>query len=177
VSDNVDPKILFDLIAHHLPPELRPHILVAGSLAAAYHHRDRLIGGVINTKDADVMIQPAGAIAECQTIAKLLLARGWRRTDVCFARPTPTPTDGSPTDEWLRAIRLFPKNSDAYFLELLAFPSADQREIKRWDPCQLDDGWYGLPCFRYMGLTAADRRVSEAGISYASPSMMALANR
>jgi hypothetical protein len=108
VSDNIDPKILFDLIAHHLPTELHPHVLIAGSLAAAYHHRDRLIGGVINTKDADVVIQPAGAVAECERVAKLLLARGWRRTDVCFARATRKPTDGSPPDAWLRAIRLLP---------------------------------------------------------------------
>jgi hypothetical protein len=90
VSENIDPKILFDLIAHHLPTELHRHVLIAGSLAAAYHHRDRLIGGVINTKDADVVIQPAGAVAECERVAKLLLARGWRRTDVCFGRATPT---------------------------------------------------------------------------------------
>ena len=38
-------------------------------MAAAYHHRDRLIGGVVNTKDADVVIQPAGAVAECEAIA------------------------------------------------------------------------------------------------------------
>jgi hypothetical protein len=176
VSDNIDPKVLFDLIAHHLPAELHPHVLVAGSLAAAYHHRERLIGGVINTKDADVVIQPTGAIAECERIAKLLLAKGWRRTDACFARPTPTPTDRSSPDEWLRAIRLFPKDSNAYFLELLSFPAPDQIEIRRWVPCRLDDGWYGLPCFRYMGLTATDRRLSDTGISYASPALMALAN-
>jgi hypothetical protein len=51
--------------------------------------------------------------------------------------------------KWL-AIRLSPKNSDAYFLELLAFPQEGQQEIKRSEPCQLDDGWYGLPCFRYL---------------------------
>jgi hypothetical protein len=45
VNDNIDPKILFELIAHHLPAELHPHVLVAGSLAAAYHHRHQLIGG------------------------------------------------------------------------------------------------------------------------------------
>ena len=111
----------------HLPTELHPHVLVAGSLAAAYHHRDRLIGGVINTKDADVVIQPAGAIAECERAAKLLLANGWRRTDACYPRATRTPTDGSPADEWLRAIRLFPKDSNAFFLELLSFPAAEQR--------------------------------------------------
>ncbi len=176
MSENIDPKILFDLIAHHLPTELHQHVLIAGSLAAAYHHRDRLIGGVINTKDADVVIQPAGAVSECERVAKLLLARGWRRTNICFGRATAKPTDGSPPDDWLRAIRLLPKDSDAYFLELLSFPATDQREIKRWEPCRLDDGWYGLPCFRYMGLTATDRRVSESGISYASPAMMALAN-
>jgi hypothetical protein len=176
VSENIEPGILFDLISHHLPRNLRPHVMIAGSLAAAYHHRARLIGGVINTKDADVVIQPAGAITECQAIANRLLAEGWRKTDKCFPRVTSTPSDETPDDEWLMAIRLFPKDSEAYFLELMAFPRADQIEIKKWEPCQLADGWYGLPCFRYLGLTQFDRQVSENGLAYASPAMMALAN-
>jgi hypothetical protein len=176
VSDNIDPVVLFDLISHHLPPSLKPHVLIAGSLAAAYHHRDRLIGGVVNTKDADVVIQPAGAVAECEAIAKQLLADGWRRTSECYPRATPAPTDTTPPDEWLRAVRLFPKESDAYFLELLAFPPATQRRSRTWEPFRLADGWYGLPCFRYLGLTEFDRQLSSGGLAYASPAMMALAN-
>jgi hypothetical protein len=35
VSDDSTPKIL---IAHHLSVDLHQHVLIAGSLAAAYHH-------------------------------------------------------------------------------------------------------------------------------------------
>jgi hypothetical protein len=176
MSEVIRPEILFDLIAYHLPASLRPHVMLAGSLAAAYHHRDQLIGGVVNTKDADVMIHPAGAIAECAAIAARLIEQGWRRIDKCYPRKTPKPTDSTDPDEWLMAIRLSPKDSDAYFLELLAFPQEGQQEIKRWEPCQLDDGWYGLPCFRYLGLTEFERQTAANGIAYAAPRMMALAN-
>jgi hypothetical protein len=76
----------------------------------------------------------------------------------------------------LRAIRLAPPDSDAYFLELLNVPATDQTIAKQWMPVKLDDGWYGLPSFRFMGLTAYFRRKSAAGLEYAAPSMMALSN-
>lgn len=37
-------------------------------------------------------------------------------------------------------------------------------------------GWYGLPTFRFQGLTAVGRLRSEIGMEYASPATMALAN-
>ena len=53
---DLNPKVLFDLIAAHVPGALQPHILIVGSLAAAYHHRDVLQHHGINTKDAAVII-------------------------------------------------------------------------------------------------------------------------
>jgi hypothetical protein len=176
VSEDVDPALLFKMLSRHLPPDLLPNAFIAGSLAAAYHFRDRLIGGVINTKDADVVVQPAGAITECQAIARRLLAEGWRRERRCIARKTPTPDPGIPADKWLNAVRLHPKQSDAYFLELIGLPEVGQTKPLYWAPCELDDGWYGLPCFRYMGLLAEGPESSIFGLSYASPAMMALAN-
>jgi len=41
---------------------------------------------------------------------------------------------------------------------------------------KLADGWYGLPCFRYLGLASIDRIASDVGLQYAHPAMMALAN-
>ena len=86
MSDRLKPEVLFDLIGSHVPQELKPNILIIGSVAAAYHHRDSLVSGGVRTKDADVMIQPAGAIKECQAIAQRLLDDGWRRTEECFPR-------------------------------------------------------------------------------------------
>ncbi len=76
----------------------------------------------------------------------------------------------------MRAIRLYPPKTTAYFIELLAFPSADQMEPRRWIPIELPDGWYALPSFRYLGLTRSETHRSAEGLTYASPPMMALAN-
>ncbi|MDO9020189.1 MAG: hypothetical protein Q8S73_16775 [Deltaproteobacteria bacterium] len=170
MSERLDPRMLFEMIAHDLPGELRPHVLVVGSLAAAYHFRDTIHRDGIATKDADCVIHPAGALMECQAIATQLLSDGWRRRDDCSPREQPEP------DTALRAIRLNPPSTEAYFIELLAFPDVGQKEAVRWIPFQLSDGWYCLPSFRYLGLTGRDWKQAENGLHYAAPEMLALAN-
>lgn len=167
---NLDPRLLFELISTTVPPDLHANLLIVGSIAAAYHHRAALTGQAVQTKDADVVVQPAGAIPECQAIAKRLLTAGWRRTEECRPSRSPEPADA------LFALRMYPKESDAFFIELLGLPDPAQAEPKRWVACDLDDGWYGIPCFRYMSLLGSDRRDSGLGIQYASPPLMALAN-
>jgi len=176
MSEVIDPVVIFDLLAHHVPRDLRQHLLVAGSLAAAYHHRDQLRDHAVNTKDADVVVQPAGAVKEAAAVARRLVADGWKPVDGCFPQPTPEPPGGRNDPEWLRAIRLRPKGTDSFFVELLAFPSTEQSKMLFWTPCKLDDGWYGLPSFRYLGLVLGHTHKTPSGISYAAPSMMALAN-
>ena len=169
MSESLRPEILFDLIEAHVPADLKKNILIVGSIAAAYHYRDSLISGGVRTKDADVMIQPAGAIAECRQIALLLLEAGWRKTDKCYPREQETHPE-------LRAIRLYPPTSKAYFIELLAFPSDSQQERQTWIPVRLTDGWYGLPSFRFLGLARHNPMLSSNGLQYAAPAMMALSN-
>jgi hypothetical protein len=176
VSERLDPRVVFDLIAHHVPKDLHKHVLIAGSLAAAYHHRTQLVDGAVNTKDADVVVQPAGAIDECATIATRLLDDGWLRTEACYSRATVKPKDPSAAADWLRAIRLRPHRTESFFIELLAFPQARQKQNLIWRPCRLADGWYGLPCFRFLGLTTSGQQTVGNGLSYAAPPMMALAN-
>ncbi len=50
----LDPKVLFQLVAKHLPDDLHDNVLVVGSLAAAYFYRERIELGSINTKDLDI---------------------------------------------------------------------------------------------------------------------------
>lgn len=169
MSDALAPDVLFTLIASHVPSDLKDNILIVGSIAAAYHYRSELIEGGVRTKDADVMIQPAGAIAQSREIAMRLLNDGWRRTDKCFARETKDHTE-------LRAIRLYPPSTSAYFIELLAFPYETQQVNQEWIPVQLEDGWYGLPSFRFLGLSRHGALHASNGLTYASPAMMALAN-
>ncbi|MBK6529840.1 MAG: hypothetical protein IPF99_09610 [Deltaproteobacteria bacterium] len=170
MSDRLDPRLLFEMIAHDLPVELQPHVLVVGSLAAAYHFREVIHRDGIATKDADCVIHPAGALKECQAIATRLLSDGWRRLEDCSPRAQPEPVTE------LRAVRLNPPSTDAYFVELLAFPDVGQKEAVKWIPFELADGWYCLPSFRYLGLAGHDWKQAESGLHYAAPEMLALAN-
>jgi hypothetical protein len=130
----------------------------------------------VNTKDADVVVQPAGAIKECTAIASRLLDDGWLPTEACYPRTTTKPKDPAAAADWLRAIRLRPRRTESFFVELLAFPQVSQKDNLIWRPCRLADGWYGLPCFRFLGLTTFGQQTVTSGLSYAAPAMMALAN-
>jgi hypothetical protein len=103
-------------------------------------------------------------------MAEELLARSWKRHPDCYASASPEPPDK------LRAIRLYPPDSTEYFVEFLNLPEVGQREIKKWIPVEVAGGWYGLPTFRFQGLSAHGRLRSEQGIEYTSPAMMTLPN-
>ena len=166
----LDPSALFERLAGDIPGDLRANLFVTGSLAAAYHFQSQLEGRAINTKDADLVVHPAGNVISCRQMAGKLIDLGWIRTQDCFPSPAPEPADD------LRAIRLYPPGSHDYFIEFLNLPQQGQEEPKCWIPIALDDGWYGLPSFRFLGVTSINRLTSSVGLEYASPSMMALAN-
>ena len=168
---NLDPVVIFDLIEAHVPKGLLGNILVVGSLAAAYEHRNNLPSAKVNTKDADIIIHPAGAITQAQQVAQQLLDAHWRRVPQ-KCRPWP---ESQPVES-LSVIRLNPPDSDAYFIELLGFPHGAQQASKGMVPIQLRDGWYVLPVFRYLGVTEFGRKTAHNGLTYAAPEMMALSN-
>jgi hypothetical protein len=167
----LDPNALFERIAADIPADLHKELFVTGSLAAAYHFRTRMEGYAVNTKDADVVIHPAGNETGCRQMAIELLNRGWtKHFDAHSPQSQPHPAENLP------AIRLYPPDSHDYFLEILGLPQRGQKEPKAWMPIEMNDGWYGLPCFRFFNIISLHRLKSEFGIEYASPSMMALAN-
>ncbi|NQT36315.1 MAG: hypothetical protein HQ581_02435 [Planctomycetes bacterium] len=168
--NKLDPMQLFERIAKDVPSDLHKHLFVTGSLAAAYHFKDQLRGRAVNTKDADLVVHPAGDVVSCRQMAQRMLDLGWSRTEKCYPRSTPEPADK------LRAIRLYPPHSHDYFVEFLGLPRKDQKEPKEWVRLELQDGWYGLPSFRFLGITATRRFSSHVGLEYASPDVMALAN-
>lgn len=167
----VDPRDLFARLARELPAEVRNHVFVVGSLAAACHHADRIEGGRVRTKDADLVIHPASEIAPAALIAAHLRGLGWRQKP--GDRPPGGPT--TPAQE-LPAIRLYPPHHQDYFVEILIVPEGEHADAKPWLGVELDDGWYGVPSFEFLALTLVDRQRSVAGLEYAHPSMMALAN-
>jgi hypothetical protein len=168
--NQLDPQKLFERIAHDIPGDLHRHLFVTGSLAAAYHYKAQLQGQAINTKDADLVVHPAGHVDSCREMAEKLKDIGWRNIDECYPQATADPVGN------LRAIRLYPPGSTEYFIEFLNIPDKDQAEAKRWVPLQLKDGWYGLPSFRFLGVVSIGRIASHVGLEYAQPSMMALTN-
>jgi hypothetical protein len=168
--NRLDPNALFARIAGDVPSKLHRYLFVTGSLAAAYHFQAKLEGRAVYTKDADLVIHPAGNVDSCRETARTLLARGWTRTTECYPKLSPDPADE------LRAIRLYPPGPHDYFVEFLNLPQQAQTELKRWIPLQMDDGWYGLPSFRFLGVSSLNRLTSSVGLEYAAPSMMALAN-
>ena len=167
----LDPVALFRTLVRDLPADLRGDVFVTGSLAAAYAFNVRLRGQGVNTKDADLLVHPAGNVDGARGMAERLLAIGWRPTAQC--KPTvELPAD--PGQLW--AIRLTPPGSSEYFVEFLNVPGEEQAEAKLWIPVRVGGGWYGLPSFKFMGLLGGFRRTSDEGLEYAAPEMMALAN-
>ncbi len=167
----VDPRDLFTRLALELPAEVRDHVLVVGSLAAACHHAERIEGGRVRTKDADLVIHPASEVTPAALIAGRLRSLGWRQKASDRAPGLST----TPPQE-LPAIRLYPPHHEDYFVEVLIVPEGEYVDAKPWVGVELDDGWYGLPSFQFLALTLIDRQRSEAGLEYAHPSMMTLAN-
>ncbi len=168
--NRLDPETLFERIAGDVPKALHQHLFVTGSLAAAYHYKSQLQGHAINTKDADLVVHPAGHVDSCRKMAEELHGIGWRNSNQCYPQATAQPVEN------LRAIRLLPPASNEYFIEFLNIPDKDEVEIKRWIPLELKDGWYGLPSFRFLGVVSIGRIASHVGLEYAHPAMMALAN-
>jgi hypothetical protein len=77
----LDPAALFERLAADIPRHLHANVFVTGSLAAAYHFRAQLEGRAINTKDADLVVHPAGNVTSCQQMARRLIDLGWIRTE------------------------------------------------------------------------------------------------
>jgi hypothetical protein len=110
----LDPKKLFKRLATDILTRLHGHTFIVASLAAAYHFRIQLERRAVNTKDADIVVHPAGDVRSCRDMAEHLLAEGWVRTDNCYPSPRAHPPSG------LRAVRLHPKRSQDYFITTTA---------------------------------------------------------
>lgn len=123
--NKLNPTVLFERIAQDIPPDLHAHLFVTGSLAAAYHYKAMLRGQAINTKDADLVIHPAGHTDSCRAMAEQLREIGWQNTNECYPQQNAEPTES------LRAIRLYPPASNEYFIEFLRIPEKYQVESKR----------------------------------------------
>ena len=124
----VDPGALFSRLNAELPDDVRDRVFVVGSLAAACHHAGQIASGGVKTKDADLILHPAGDETPAREIARRLLAAGWRHRRLGGFDPgaSDTPADRLP------AIRLYPPEHEDYFIELLILPSREWPGAKPW---------------------------------------------
>lgn len=172
---DISPGAVLREVVAAIPPELRTHIVIIGSMAAAYWFADKHPTFSVRTKDIGSVLTPReSARATGEAMADELLASGWRpRRAGRFA----TPGSASTPEEDLPALRLLPPASDEWFLELLTEPEPRSQAPKRWLRFALSNGeHYGLPSFRFTSVAIHSAGQTKFGIRAARPEMMALAN-
>ncbi len=170
---DLSPAQVLERIAGRLSDDVKGRVVVIGSVAVGYHFFGHDSEREVRTKDIDCMLAPRdGAVEAGREIALSLLSDEWEhhRFGGFTARQTPEPTSE------LAAIRLRPPEELGWFIEFLTVPGSEDERGKTWQPVLLDDGYYGLPSFEYLAVTALHPLPTPFGLFYARPSMMALAN-
>jgi hypothetical protein len=168
----LDPEAILQRLAYEIPAELHEEVYLIGSLAAAYHYREQIELRGVNTKDADLVIQPVGNVAAANKIASTLLKAGWEwKFDFAPLGNATTPDDALP-DVRLKS----PDSSTVYWIELQGLPERGQVAPVRRTRVVVESGHLSVPAYRFAGVTAHNLRATSQGIRCAVPAMMALAN-
>jgi len=170
---DVSPEQVLREVARAVPHDFLENIVVIGSLAAGYHFFRNEPSLQVRTKDIDCILRPRLVAVEAGVaIANQLIRMGWiPRKEGPFTEPGTSITP----DSELPAVRLYPPDSVAWFIELLTVPRSEV-EGDSWTRLELDSGHYGLPCFRFLSIAAYNPVKTEFGLYCARPEMMALAN-
>ena len=132
----LDPQAVLSKLKAAIPRRHHDELVVVGSLAAACHFPKQLSGNPINTKDADIVVRPAGSIGACRELAEELLTLGWvHRREPAFA---PQPSRSSPAAK--PYVKLKMPGEGEFFIEFLGTPKKDERRAKHEAEIKLRDG-------------------------------------
>lgn len=177
---HVKPVDSLQQLAAAIPEFCRKNVVIIGSLAAGYAFASKYPQIAVRTKDIDCLLRPFDlAVEKGEAITRQLLDEGWQRVDIGAHS---TPGDAQTPDDLLPAVRLYPPGlgpdgESSWFIELLTVPESTSESGRKWTRIVLDEGHFGLPSFRFLGVTAFNPvYVEELGIHVARPEMMALAN-
>jgi len=170
----LDAAELLGRVAERISPALRAHVVVVGSIAAAWAFRDVSGTDAVATKDIDLLLRPAvDAVTTATSLGRLWLDEGWQPQFTHGRRPG---TDATPDDD-LPALRLQPPGDRAgWFVELLGEASPDQVARKHWRRFATGLGVFALPSFRYLRVAVHEPDDTEFGLRVARPARMALAH-
>lgn len=171
----VSPREVFARVARQLPADCRSHLVVVGSLAAAYHLLGDGEDTSVRTKDMDCILVPRiEAVSQGQAVASALLAAGWHPpSHGPFAAPGAPDTP----DDQLPVVRLYPPDSDDWFIELLTVQDAADTRDRGFERVDLGRaGHYALATFRFIDVAAYRPVETRVGIRCARLEMLVLSN-
>ncbi len=177
MEDLLSPSEVLAQVSQALPADVRPKVIIIGSLAAGFHFFSRDGARAIRTKDVDCLISPhAAAVAAASEVADQLLASNWTLRQGADWNVAGTKDD--PVEK-LPLVRLRPPGAaSGWFLELLSAPPAFERgaPARKQRPVQTSQGYFSLCSFDFLALVEWEPLSTVHEVSIARPEMMALAN-
>ena len=175
-SNEITPAQVMEQVARAIPEASRSTVIIIGSLAAGYHFFGNDRSKAIRTKDVDAMFSPhAMAAGAARKVTETLLAANWTvRREGEYGEPG----DANTPDDKLPLVRLKPPHQAQWFLELMSAPGADNdgELTKKLERVETQVGHFALCSFGFLGLAEHLPLITEWGVRYARPDMMALAN-